>query len=216
MTTKSALLPLRVTERIELFDSFISLCHLVNKTLLACLSDILNLPVGSRFEDHHRDDKASNTTLVLLHYPRQELEAGMGHNKHTDIGSITLLFTEQWGLQLQGSDSENSEWAFVEPRERHAIINVGDSLRFLSDKMFNSCLHRVIPVANDEDRYSIAYFLRPENRVQYRDADGKEVSAQKWHDEKYVMFGESHEKQAMSNMLTGGMERHKRMGLAAA
>lgn len=188
-----------------LFHSFISLCHLVNKTLLACLSDVLNLQPGGRFEDYHRDDKRSNTTLVLLHYPKQDYEAGMGHNKHTDIGSLTLLFTEQWGLQLQST--EGTEWAYVAPRDGHAIINVGDSLRFLSGKKFNSCLHRVVPVANDEDRYSIAYFLRPENSVQYEDTDGKEVTAQKWHDDKYVMFGEPHEKQAMSAMLTGGMER---------
>jgi len=182
---------------------------LVNKTLLACLSDVIGLQTGSRFEDYHRDDRPSNTTLVLLHYPKQDFEAGMGHNKHTDIGSITLLFTEQWGLQLQAPEA--TEWSYVQPRDGHAIINVGDSLRFLSGKKFNSCLHRVIPVANDEDRYSIAYFLRPENGVQYEDTDGKEVTAQKWHDEKYVMFGESHQKQAMSAMLTGGMERRTEM-----
>ncbi|KAF8974165.1 2OG-Fe-II oxygenase family oxidoreductase [Flammula alnicola] len=212
MMSHSDLLPESVKERSELFESFIGLSHFVNKTLLTTLSDALYLKGSARFEAHHRDDKPSNTTLVLLHYPKQDVDEGMGHNKHTDIGSVTLLFTEQWGLQLQQPGS--TEWAFVEPRDGHAIINVGDSLRFLSEKRFNSCLHRVVPVAADEDRYSIAYFLRPENATHLEDTEGRRIKAEEWHDQKYVMFGEPHEKQAMSDMLTGGMERMQGMVMA--
>ncbi|KAF9482482.1 Clavaminate synthase-like protein [Pholiota conissans] len=143
MVAHSELLPQAVKERAELFESFIGLSHFVNKTLLASLSD------------------ASNMTLVLLHYPQQNFDDGMGHNKHTDIGSITLLFTKEWGLQLQQPGT--TQWSFVAPRDGHAIINIGDWLRFLSGKKFNSYLHRVVPVASNEDRYQIAYFLRPEN-----------------------------------------------------
>lgn len=205
MVQHSEMLPEAVKARSELFESFIGLSHFVNKTLLANLSDVSSLDGRTRFEEHHRDDKPSNTTLVLLHYPQQGLDDGMGHNKHTDIGSITLLFTEQWGLQLQRPWS--IDWEFVAPRDGHAIINIGDSLRFLSGKLFSSCLHRVVPVAADEDRYSIAYFLRPENAAHLEDTEGRRIKAEEWHDQKYVMFGESHEKQAMSNMLTGGMEK---------
>ena len=205
MVSHSEFLPTVVKGKEDLFDSFIHLCHLVNKTMLITLSDVLHLQGTDRFEMHHREDKPSNTTLVLLHYPQQDIQEGMGHNKHTDIGSLTLLFTEQWGLQLQQPGS--AHWEFVAPRDGHAIVNVGDSLRFLSGKKFNSCLHRVIPVANDEDRYSIAYFLRPENDIHFEDVDGNKVKAAQWHDDKYVMFGESHENQAKSAMLTGGMER---------
>ncbi|KAF9482691.1 2OG-Fe-II oxygenase family oxidoreductase [Pholiota conissans] len=204
MVAHSEMLPEAVKERMQLFESFIGLSHFVNKTLLTSLSDVLSLRGPSRFEEHHRNDKPSNTTLVLLHYPQQSLDEGMGHNKHTDIGSLTLLFTKQWGLQLQQPGSD--DWSFVAPREGHAIINVGDSLRFLSGKKFNSCLHRVVPVAEDEDRYSIAYFLRPENAVHLEDSEGRRVKAEEWHDQKYVMFGETHEKQSQSSMLTGGME----------
>ncbi|KAF8890525.1 2OG-Fe-II oxygenase family oxidoreductase [Gymnopilus junonius] len=205
MMAHSPLLPAVVQEQEGLFDSFIGLCHLVNKTMLVTLSDVLKLQGTDRFEAHHREGKPTNTTLVLLHYPQQDVKEGMGHNKHTDIGTLTLLFTEQWGLQLQQPGAD--EWDFVAPREGHAIVNVGDSLRFLSGKKFNSCLHRVVPVASDEDRYSIAYFLRPENDIHFEDVDGNKVKAAQWHDAKYVMFGEPHEKQAQSAMLTGGMER---------
>ena len=210
MMAHSQLLPPIVKDKQDLFESFIMLCHFVNTTMLTTLSDVLSLKDNASFQAHHRDDKPSNTTLVLLHYPKQGVQQGMGHNKHTDIGTLTLLFTEQWGLQLQqhpGSD----EWQFVAPLAGHAIVNVGDSLRFLSENKFNSCLHRVVPVSSNEDRYSIAYFLRPENDTRFKDVDGRKVKAVDWHDDKYVMFAEPHDRQERSNMLTGGMERNVRI-----
>jgi isopenicillin N synthase-like dioxygenase len=208
MVDKSPNLPVSVQENVELFDRFISLSQYLLKTLLSCLSDALNIDDAHRLEHSHRDGQPTNTTLVLLRYPKNADAHHIGHNKHTDIGSLTLLFSNQWGLQVV--TPEKKEWAFVQPRANHAIINVGDSLRFLSGKRLNSCLHRVIPVngaCQEEHRYSIAYFLRPESEVKFEDADGQKVSAEKWHDDKYVMFAEPHEKQEMSKMLTGGMEQ---------
>ena len=54
----------------------------------------------------------------------------------------------------------------------------------------------------------IAYFLRPENETWFKDMDGRKVKAVEWHDDKYVMFAEPHDRQERSNMLTGGMERN--------
>lgn len=208
MEEKSDELPAGVKKQVDLFDSFISLSHFITSTLLACLSDALDLHGPARLEQFHRNGEETNTTLVMLHYPPSPSDAHVGHNKHTDIGSITLLFSEQWGLQVWSPEADN--WAFVEPRPGgHATINVGDSLRFLSGKRLYSCLHRVIPPTGsrqEEDRYSIAYFLRPENAAVYEDPSGKKVTAREWHDDKYVMFGEPHVKQEASAMLTGGME----------
>lgn len=190
-----------------LFDSFVSISQHITQSILCCLSYALKLDGSARFERFHRDGEPSNTTLGLIHYPENTDPAYAGHNKHTDVGSLTLLFSEQWGLQLLAPKTEH--WAFVEPRRGHAVVNIGDSLRFLSGRRLCSALHRVVPFNNgyqNSSRYSIAYFLRPENGVKFVDSDGKEVSAQKWHDEKYVMFGEPHEKQDASNILTGGME----------
>jgi isopenicillin N synthase-like dioxygenase len=209
MMAHSQLLPPIVKDKQELFESFVGLCHFVNTTMLTTLSDILGLKDNASFQASHRNDKPSNTTLVLLHYPQQAVQQGMGHNKHTDIGTLTLLFTEQWGLQLQQPGSD--EWQFVAPLPGHAIVNVGDSLRFLSENKFNSCLHRVVPVTSNEDRYSIAYFLRPENETRFKDMDGRKVKAVDWHDDKYVMFAEPHDRQERSSMLTGGMERNARI-----
>ena len=193
---------------------------MITKTLLARLSDIFGLPDSSRFENFHRVGEDSRTTLVLFRYPKQaanEAEAGCGHNKHTDIGTLTLLFSEQLGLQVLEPD--NSTWSFIEPRESHAVINVGDSLRFLSGHQLNSCVHRVLPKTasgvQEEHRYSIAYFLRPEDKVQYKGSKGRMLSAREWHDGKYEVFRQTHDLSSADAILTGGMEKDEAMIIRA-
>jgi isopenicillin N synthase-like dioxygenase len=83
----------------------------------------MGLTSAARFENSHRPDVPARTTMVLFRYPRQIKEgAGIGHNMHTDIGSLTLLFCEDWGLQLLSP--ETHEWGFVAPKPGHAVINV--------------------------------------------------------------------------------------------
>jgi len=203
---KSPALPGVVHDHADLFCRFISLSHYVTQTVLSSLSDALNLNGAVRLEKSHREGEPSNTILTLLHYPKSTDAASVGHNKHTDIGSLTLLFSDQWGLQVLLPDTKN--WTFVQPKAGHTIVNIGDSLRFLSGKRFRSCVHRVVPPGGgcqEESRYSIAYFLRPESTAIFEDPGGNKISAGKWHDDKYVVFGD-HAKQETGDILTGGME----------
>jgi isopenicillin N synthase-like dioxygenase len=191
-----------------LFDRFISLAHYTLLTILSSLSDALHLDEALRFEQSHREGEPTNTNLVMLSFPKSSDQTHVGHNNHTDLGTLTLLFSNQWGLQIFAP--ETKEWTFVQPKANHAVVNIGDSLRFLSGKRFHSCLHRVLPVdgvRQKEHRYSIAYFLRPESSVKFEDADGQVVTAAKWHDEKLMVHSESYERQAISKILTGGMEQ---------
>lgn len=216
MLDKSSSLPQAAGNHLDLFDRFIRASDTITKTLLARLSDSFGLSAGSRFEDKHRVGEDSRTTLVLFRYPKQalaEADAGVGHNKHTDIGTLTLLFSEQWGLQVLSP--ETSEWSFVAPKADHAVINVGDSLRFLSGHQLNSCVHRVLPKTStgrqEEHRYSIAYFLRPEDKAMYRDSKGRMITAKEWHDGKYEVFRQPHEKSTKDSILTGGMEANEKL-----
>ncbi|TVY89075.1 Oxidoreductase [Lachnellula willkommii] len=208
MKARAPQLPKSVKENMVLFDNFISGSHWVVLKLLKCLSTGLGLTGAARFENKHRADVPARTTMVLLRYPKQLEEGrGIGHNMHTDIGSLTLLFCESYGLQVLSP--ETNEWGFIAPKAGHAVINVGDSLRFLSGHKLSSCVHRVLPVTErqEEHRYSIAYFLRPEDNAVYVDSRGRELSAKAWHDEKYQVFREPHEKQEQDMVLTGGMEK---------
>ncbi|KNG90342.1 2OG-Fe(II) oxygenase family oxidoreductase [Aspergillus nomiae NRRL 13137] len=210
MYEKSASLPQTAKDNLELFDRFIRAADTITTTILARLSDAFNLCSGLRFEDKHRPGGKSRSTLTLFRYPKQEVQENkVGHNKHTDIGTLTLLFSEQWGLQVLSP--ETSEWSFVAPKKDHAVINVGDSLRFLSGNVLKSCVHRVVPRnvsgRQEEHRYSIAYFLRAEDVVQYKDSKGRVISARDWHDEKYEVFRLSHDESNSDRILTGGMEK---------
>lgn len=175
--------------------------------MLSCLSTALGLKGADRFENSHRNGHKSNSTLAMFRYIPGNLDTSkcVGHQKHTDIGSLTLLFSHQWGLQVQRPGTD--QWEFVAPREGHAVINVGDSLRFASGHALYSCIHQVVPMDLQEDRYSIAYFLRPESDAKYKDSKGRWVTASQWHDEKYEIFQQEHAQQKEGHIiLTGGME----------
>ncbi|KAF8480703.1 hypothetical protein JB92DRAFT_3091255 [Gautieria morchelliformis] len=162
----------------RLFDSYISLSQHITQTMLSACA--------SRLEYKHRSSEPSNTTLFLLSYP-------------PNIDNHNM-----WGLQVV--TPEVKYWTYVQPRPGHAIINVGDSLRFLSGKRLMSCLHHVMPFKPTEHRYSIACFLGPESAVELKDTEDSKVTAE-WFDNKYVMFAEPHGVQAESPTLTGGVEQ---------
>src|SRR5699024_9719991 len=142
----------------------LNISHAVTTTILSCLSDLLQ--PATRFEDLHRADKTSESSAIYFRYtpPAQQdkdKNVGVGHNMHTDLGTLTLLYSEQWGLQVY-NQTENT-WAYVVPKPGHYVVNVGDALRFFSGNQLLSALHRVVPVPGHETetRYSTAYFLRP-------------------------------------------------------
>ena len=195
-----------VEENLKLFDDFVSTAHFILKTLLDCLSDALGLKGLERLDNYHRDDVLSKSTLYFLHYPTGIQKADeVGQNMHTDIGSLTLLFAPQWGLQVLSPVS--NEWQYVEPKPGHAIINVADTLRFLSGRRFRSALHRVMPIEGVGDRYSVSYFLRANNSTEFQDSDGADTSAKSWYFRKYETYEKPHEMQHKESVLTGGMSQ---------
>ncbi|WQF80712.1 Putative oxoglutarate/iron-dependent dioxygenase, non-hem dioxygenase domain-containing protein [Colletotrichum destructivum] len=185
----------------------ISGSNIVTKAVLSGLSSAMGLVGAARYENAHRNDRPSTSTLAMMHYvpadPVKDKE--IGHQKHTDISSLTLLFAEEWGLQIRPPGTK--EFGFVAPKKGCAIINVGDSLRFASGHTMMSCIHRVVPFNPEEHRYSIAYFLRAENETMFTDSEGRYVTAGQWHDEKFFLFKATPDVQALAppSMLYGGM-----------
>ncbi|KAJ3960619.1 hypothetical protein N0V92_002695 [Colletotrichum tropicale] len=165
----------------------------------------------ARLDTSHRDDSRSKSTLYFLHYPpgSQDIK-NVGQNMHTDIGTLTLLFAPQWGLQVFSPADE--AWTYVEPRPGHAIVNVGDTLRFLSRKRFRSALHRVLPLGGvqNEDRYSISYFLRATDSTEFKDSNEEESDAKQWYLKKYEMYELPHAIQKEQTVLSGGMAQELR------
>lgn len=204
-------LPQIVLQNLELFKGFQFSAHYTLKSLLACLSDAAGINSGpERFEKYHKDEEQSKSTLFFLHHPvskRLEDETSLGHNMHTDVGSFTLLMTEQWGLQVLSP--KTNAWEYVVPKPGFAIVNVADTLRFISGRRFRSAMHRVLPPAGKmvEDRYSTAYFLRAGDDTVFKGVDGKEVTANEWFQRKYHSFNQSLQEQREHAIATGGMDR---------
>ena len=122
---------------------------------------------------------------------------------HTDMGTLTVVFSKLPGLQalLPGADG----WSFIPPREGHAVVNVGDSLRFLSGGVLTSSLHRVVPPMDSsaKDKFSVIYFLRPEFDAKFTTHDGRQINSVEWHNEKYALFREASLDASHGAMLTG-------------
>lgn len=194
-----------------MFDQFNASCHFILKLLLDCVSDCLDLRGSARLDTYHRDDAHSKSTLYFLHYPpgMQKLHE-VGQNMHTDIGTLTLLFAPHRGLQVVSPVT--GAWEYVEPRPGHAIINVADTLRFLSSRRYRSALHRVLPLGGvqREDRYSVSYFLRAADATEFKDSNNNHSNAKDWYLTKYETYELPHDIQGKETVLSGGMAQELR------
>lgn len=114
---------------------------------------------------------------------------------HTDFGTITILFNWLGGLQVwsdpsrgsfenivdpdgaaaaasaaaSGGGGERPRWLWVRPPPpNHAIVNLGDAAVKWTGGVLCSGRHRVVPAPGEQgkfDRYSIVYFVRPEDQA---------------------------------------------------
>ncbi|KAL4748050.1 hypothetical protein BDW72DRAFT_205979 [Aspergillus terricola var. indicus] len=208
--TRSDNLAPALKEHYQLLDLFISSAHGLTMLILRCLTKVLGEKLPAPLESFHDPSRPTTSTLSMFHYPSQteeEAAKGVGHNKHTDIGTLTFLLCQQWGLQVLSP--QQNKWVYVASKHGHAIINVGDSLRFLTQNRLLSAVHRVLPFVNRQldHRYLIAFFLRPADDSIYRDSKGRMITAWERHDQKFDHFRVSHSEQAGNSILTGGMEQ---------
>lgn len=195
-----------VDENSGLFETFMSEAHEVTDCILSTLSQSLRLPYD--LKDCHRKDKPSAANMAMLQYLTWgSSNEQIGNMAHTDMGTLTVVFSQSDGLQamLPG----DREWSFIPPRVGHAVVNVGDSLHFLSNGALASSLHRVVPPpdSNGQDKFSVIYFLRPEFDAKFTTHDGKEMNSIEWHNQKYALFREaSLDAEKHGAMLTGRRE----------
>lgn len=87
----------------KILENAIAGSNIITKTILSALSTGTGLTGNARFENSHRNHRPSTSTLAMMHYIPSDpvTDKNIGHQKHTDISSLTLLFSEQWGLQIR-------------------------------------------------------------------------------------------------------------------
>jgi len=145
----------------QLLRQFSILCHSACETTLSRLSEALKLDGANCFERHHRKGEPSDSGLKLIYEPSLSKLADVGENKHTDSGTFTITFTNQWGLHVYLPEAKR--WAFAAPVPGCGLVNVADSLQRLSGGRLHSPLHRVTQRYDGAaKRHFISYFLRPE------------------------------------------------------
>jgi isopenicillin N synthase-like dioxygenase len=171
------IVPQAIEDNIPLVTAFMEDVHGYTDCILSILSREINL--GKDLKDCHRKDRPSSANMAMLKYLAWGSDdEKTGNMAHTDMGTLTVVFSKTPGLQalLPGSD----DWSFIPPREGHAVVNVGDSLRFLSGGVLTSSLHRVVPPADSvaKDKFSVIYFLRPEFDAKFTTHQGKQINSQ--------------------------------------
>ncbi|KAG5929190.1 hypothetical protein E4U53_002511 [Claviceps sorghi] len=148
-------------------------------TIMSSLSTSLLIPRGQRFEDFQGLDRPSPDLLRLLKYHAEPNPVGVPQTPHTDMGSLTFVFSDTPGLQVlpvhvsqRPGTYDEADWLYVAPKPGHAVVNVGDCLTMMSNGLLKSALHRVGPVAGCAmpERYSMAYLARPEDHALLRGA----------------------------------------------
>ncbi|KAI1873499.1 hypothetical protein JX265_005121 [Neoarthrinium moseri] len=176
----------------------------ISMLLLTRLSEGLGLDGSRAYQRYHRKGAVCPTALGLLKYTLAEKEPHkVGQIAHTDAGSLSIVFTEVAGLQVQRPQEE--DWYYIAPKPGHAVVNVGDSLRFISDGVLASSLHRIIPHKDEKGRhkYSIVYLLRPEMDAEFVDAEGVAWKGLDWTNKKHAVFRATAQEQAKGTYLTG-------------
>lgn len=137
----------------------------------------MSLAKRERFEGFHDPRRPSTDLLRLLKYhSTREVPLASPQTPHTDLGSLTFVFSHTPGLQVlphtatAGAPPRESDWVYVAPRANCAVVNFGDCMTMLTGGLIKSSLHRVGPLPGMamHERYSFAYLMRPEDDTPLR------------------------------------------------
>ena len=133
------------------------------------LSARLDVMIGDLLEVDWLADRSGRgpDMLAAINYrpepdgTERTLEGQQRMGAHSDYTTFTLLDADPVrGLQIVAPDGE---WVDVLPSEDGLLMNVGDVLAMMTNNVWPSTLHRVIPMAAGaaSHRRSVAYFHYP-------------------------------------------------------
>ncbi|KAJ0117906.1 hypothetical protein J7T55_014356 [Diaporthe amygdali] len=197
-------LPPLVQTHLPLFTSYLKHNQEIASTIQTTLATELGLPADT-FTSLNRPTEPTLSLVRLLKFEAsseaKDLRTALRH--HTDIGTITLLANVLGGLQVLKpgqSATDPNAWLWVRPRPRHLIVNLGDAMVQWTGGLLRSNTHRVTYSPGDQrfvDRYSMAYFLRPERNARMKrligqgdddNSDAANMTAWEWEFKKTMAF----------------------------
>lgn len=181
-------------ENRSLLARYQTTCQRTGLDLMSILATQMGLPADI-FEDKHRLHQPSDDHVRMTKGPPRK-NTSMPEIQtpgHTDFGTITILFNWLGGLQVWSEPSRGNfhqmfdgaqsgtraaEWLWVKPKAGHAIVNLGDAAVKFSGGILCSGRHRVVPAPGEQGlfpRYSIVYFVRPEDKTVLKRLTGGDV-----------------------------------------
>ncbi|KAI9842225.1 MAG: hypothetical protein M1837_007370 [Sclerophora amabilis] len=159
------------------FKDFVVTAHLTAESIMERIDETLHLPRGT-LAKLHRLEQPGGSQARIAKFPSQlAADRRVSFFPHTDFGTLTILFNRLGGLQILPPPAD-ATWRYVRPIPGHAIVNLGDAMVKFTGSLMRSALHRVTygPGAQAEQtRYSLGYFLRPEDCVILKRLEGSDV-----------------------------------------
>ncbi|KAK7423054.1 hypothetical protein QQZ08_009221 [Neonectria magnoliae] len=206
-------LPPLVQTQLPLFTSYLKHNQEIASLIHTTLAAQLGLPADT-FTSLNRPTESSLSLVRLLKFEAtseaKDLRTALRH--HTDIGTITLLVNVLGGLQVLVPNQPATDpkaWLWVRPQPRHLIVNLGDAMVQWTGGILRSNTHRVTYSPGDQrsvDRYSMAYFLRPERNASMKrlmgegdDGDAANMTAWEWETKKTMSFVTDEEDNVLVN-----------------
>ncbi|KAF9254439.1 Clavaminate synthase-like protein [Marasmius fiardii PR-910] len=140
--------------------------HNHNKILAPILQLLalgLELPEDTLVREHDFNVPGESSVRFMKYFPRsveeEEKTKQVWLKGHTDIGSITILWSQPvGGLQILSPDGK---WRWVRHIENALVINAGDAIDFLCGGYYPATRHRVIQPPEDQRnlaRLGVFYF----------------------------------------------------------
>ncbi|XP_031271558.1 thebaine 6-O-demethylase-like [Pistacia vera] len=110
--------------------------------------------------DYFKELFGEGRQAIRMNYypPCPQPELAMGINPHSDGGALTILLklNEVEGVQIK----KNGMWIPVKPLPNAFIINIGNILKIVTNRIYPSIEHRAT-VNSMKERLSIATFYSP-------------------------------------------------------
>ncbi|KAF2164098.1 hypothetical protein M409DRAFT_25445 [Zasmidium cellare ATCC 36951] len=166
-------------DKIDTIEGFKHACYDLVSKLLVCFALAMGLEDRNYFAKAHAEDAGNGNQFRMLCYPSRgnaPLKTTTRMSPHSDSGSVTLLFQNCAGLEVE---SPSDEWVPAPHIENHILVNLGDALAFWSGGQLKATKHRVTfnSVPHDIERMSMAYFgaAAPDTVLEPLKIDGKKA-----------------------------------------
>ncbi|KAK8001541.1 Clavaminate synthase-like protein [Apiospora marii] len=182
MPRRGASWPSTILEQRDLFAGYMRAAHGVGMLILGLLVDKLGVDPQEIWNRHRLGELAGDHVRITRGPPREKEEMPeIQTPSHTDFGTITILMNWLGGLQVWSESSRSAqltdgqpdvpgEWLWVVPKPGCAIINLGDAAVKFTNGVFCSGRHR-----GKFPRYSVVYFVRPEDDVVMETLEGEGI-----------------------------------------